>query len=73
MDEPYTEEMDYQKMYLKMVSACEDAMNILIDAQRECEDMYIRAVEDEEEVEAYMNQVIREVEKMEENPGSQGA
>ena len=36
-------EPDYKEMYLKMVRASEDAINILIEAQRECEEMYISA------------------------------
>ena len=34
---------DYKEMYLTMLRATEKAMNILIDAQRKCEDMYIEA------------------------------
>ena len=32
---------DYKEMYLKMVRASEQAINILIKAQQECEEMYI--------------------------------
>lgn len=32
---------DYKEMYLKMFRASEEAVNILIAAQRECEEMYI--------------------------------
>lgn len=32
---------DYKAMYTKMFEASEQAINILIKAQRECEDMYI--------------------------------
>ena len=32
---------NYQEMYLKMVRASERAINILIEAQRECEEMYL--------------------------------
>ena len=32
---------DYKEMYLKMFRASEAAVNILIAAQRECEEMYI--------------------------------
>ena len=38
---------DYQEMYLKMFRASEAAANILIEAQRECEQMYIEAPEAE--------------------------
>ncbi len=31
---------DYKEMYLKMFRASEKAVNILIAAQRECEEMY---------------------------------
>lgn len=33
---------DYKEMYLKMFRAAEEAVNILIAAQRDCEEMYIR-------------------------------
>ncbi len=39
--------MDYKEMYLKMVRASEEAMNILIKVQRECEEMYLNAEESE--------------------------
>ena len=42
-------EPDYKEMYLKMVRASEDAINILIEAQKECEEMYISASEDASE------------------------
>ncbi len=32
---------DYKEMYLKMFRATEAAVNILIAAQRDCEEMYI--------------------------------
>ena len=32
---------DYKEMYLKMVRASEKAINILIEAQRECEELYL--------------------------------
>ncbi len=32
---------DYQEMYLKMLKASEQAINILIAAQQECEEIYI--------------------------------
>ena len=32
---------DYKEMYLKMVRATERAMNVLIEAQQECEEMYL--------------------------------
>ena len=34
--------LDYQKMYLEMVRETERAINILINAQRKCEEMYIK-------------------------------
>ncbi len=33
---------DYREMYYKMINATERAMNILIDAQRECEEIYLK-------------------------------
>ena len=32
--------MDYKEMYLKMVRASEQAIRILVEAQRECEELY---------------------------------
>lgn len=34
---------DYKKMYEKLFQATESAINILIAAQRECEEMYVNA------------------------------
>ena len=34
---------DYKEMYLKMVRATEQAINTLIAAQQQCEEMYIIA------------------------------
>ena len=39
----------YKEMYLHMMRATEDAVNILIAAQRECEEMYLQAGEAEDE------------------------
>ena len=39
----------YKEMYLKMMRATEKAINILIDAQRECEEMYLAAGDKEDE------------------------
>ena len=39
--------MDYKEMYLKMVRATEEAMQILIKAQHECEEMYLSESEEE--------------------------
>ena len=36
---------DYKEMYFKMARAAADAVDILIAAQRECEEMYINAPE----------------------------
>ena len=38
---------DYKEMYLKLLRATEGAMDILIAAQRECEEMYINTPEPE--------------------------
>lgn len=38
---------DYKEMYLKLFRATEEAISCLIDAQRECEEMYISAPEHE--------------------------
>ena len=38
---------DYKKMYLKIFRASEQAVNILITAQRECEELYASLPEPE--------------------------
>ena len=35
------QEVDYAKMYHRMVQAAEKAIDILVAAQRECEELYI--------------------------------
>ena len=32
---------DYEKLYFKMFRACEQAIGILIEAQKECEELYL--------------------------------
>ena len=39
---------DYEKMYKQMVNAAEDAIKILIEAQRNCEEMYIEDADRQE-------------------------
>lgn len=39
--------VDYKEMYAKIVRETEKAINILINVQRECEEMYIEAEEPE--------------------------
>lgn len=34
---------DYQEMYEIMMRACEKAMNVLIEAQQKCEELYLDA------------------------------
>ena len=41
---------DYKKMYLTLFRATEQAINTLIEAQRECEDLYISEQETELQV-----------------------
>ena len=43
---------DYEEMYLTMMRATEGALNLLIDAQRKCEQMYIEDKESEADAEA---------------------
>ena len=38
---------DYKEMYLKLFRATEEAVNLLIDAQQACEELYISAPEPE--------------------------
>ena len=37
--------VDYKKMYVTMVNAAEKAMELLIEAQRQCEELYIETEE----------------------------
>ena len=39
---------DYKAMYLALFQASEDAINLLIEAQRKCEEMYVSAPEPED-------------------------
>lgn len=39
---------DYKEMYLIMMRASEQAQNVLIEAQRKCEEMYVEADDQEE-------------------------
>ena len=41
---------DYKEMYLTMIQASEEAINILIKAQRECEEIYLASQKAEEDV-----------------------
>ena len=43
---------DYKEMYLTLMRAVEGALNLLIDAQRKCEQMYIEDKESESDAEA---------------------
>lgn len=43
------DQVNYKEMYLRMMRATEDAINILIQAQQECEEMYISAEEEDAE------------------------
>lgn len=38
---------DYKEMYLKMVRASEEAVNRIVAAQRECEELYLSSPEPE--------------------------
>ncbi len=40
---------DYKEMYYTMVRASEEAINILVEAQRKCEEMYLAMAEAAEE------------------------
>lgn len=40
-------EVNYEELYHKMVNATEDAMRILIQAQQECEELYLQAGDQE--------------------------
>ena len=43
---------DYKKMYVTMVNAAEKAMELLIEAQRQCEELYIETEEPSDREEA---------------------
>ena len=43
---------DYKKMYVTMVDAAEKAMELLIEAQRQCEELYIETDEPSDREEA---------------------
>ena len=47
---------DYKEMYLKMVRASEDAINVLQTAQQECEKMYIESDNTESAVSSSENE-----------------
>ena len=40
---------NYEEMYFKMVRASEDAIRLLIRAQRECEELYMSTPEEDSE------------------------
>lgn len=42
------ENVDYMKMYLKMVNAADDAINTLIKAMQTCEELYMNHDAEEE-------------------------
>ena len=43
--------VDYQEMYYKMNRAMEKAINILVEAQRECEEEYLKQTDPQGESE----------------------
>ena len=43
---------DYEEMYLTLMRAAEGALDLLIDAQRKCEQIYIEDKECESDAEA---------------------
>jgi len=43
---------DYKKVYVTMVDAAEKAMELLIEAQRQCEELYIETEEPSDREEA---------------------
>lgn len=45
MEECYDQNVDYKELYLTMVRAAEQAIEALIEAQEECEKMYIKAAD----------------------------
>ena len=53
---------DYKEMYLKLFRATEEAISCLIAAQRECEEMYINAPEQEPCLYLYPKESVEEKE-----------
>lgn len=49
----------YKEMYLKMFGAFEDAISILIEAQRECEELYIANPEPTVEIVPFLQESNR--------------
>ncbi len=43
---------DYKQMYMKLMEATENAMDILIAAQRQCEEIYIETEDPSDEEDA---------------------
>ena len=41
-------EADYRKMYLHLMNKTEDAINMLIEAQQMCEELYLQSTDGEE-------------------------
>lgn len=41
--------MDYQELYLTMVRASEKAIDILVEAQQKCEEMYLEGEDEKTE------------------------
>jgi len=46
-EKDYDKNVDYKAMYFKLMREVAKAVDILIKAQQECEDMYIEAGEEE--------------------------
>ncbi len=51
---------DYKEMYLKLFRASEDAVNLLISAQRECEELYLSAPEEDPQLKVIPFQELTE-------------
>ena len=45
LDDFVEKNVQFKEMYSKMMRASEEAIRILIEAQRECEEMYLNATE----------------------------
>ena len=45
LDDFVEKNVRFKEMYSKMMRASEEAIRILVDAQRECEEMYLNATE----------------------------
>lgn len=54
---------NYEKMYKTLFMACEKAMNILEEAQKECEEMYIGGDKNLPRLKIFSSDMIEQIKK----------